>query len=140
MSKTHCKWIEDDEQMLVSPDGQVLPCCYLSNYYAADQLPLIRPDIVKGKPFNVMKNIILSTKPFDNVEDQLYHIPLVNHLTHTSYLHEEYNKRKDKLNIFTNDLGDILSNEWFTKILPESWEDPKKIAGPCKEICTKCDE
>ena len=28
MSKTHCKWMEDDEQMLVNPTGEVIPCCY----------------------------------------------------------------------------------------------------------------
>lgn len=128
--KTHCKWIEDDEQMLVNPDGQVLPCCYLSNYYAANNIPLKSKEEVYD---NVNTN-------FRRIEDQLYYIDLVNYEVHNEYLYKEYNKRKDKLNIFTNDLEDILSNEWFTKILPESWEDPKKIAGPCKKICTKCDK
>ena len=74
------------------------------------------------------------------VKDQLYHIDLVNNLTHNEYLYKEYEKRKDKLNLFTNDLEDILSNEWFTEILPESWKDPNKIAAPCKKICTKYDK
>jgi len=126
MSKTHCKWIEDDEQMLVGPDGQILPCCYLSGFFRSSIVPL--------KPRKE------SWENFDKVKDQLYYVELVNYEVHTEYLYKEYEKRKDKLNIFTNDLEDILSNEWFTKILPESWEDPKKIAGPCKKICTKCDE
>ena len=129
MSKTHCKWMEDDEKLLVQPDGQILPCCYLSNYYAANNIPLKSKEEVYD---NVDTN-------FRRIEDQLYYIDLVNYEVHNEYLYKEYNKRKDKLNIFTNDLEDILSNEWFTKILPESWEDPKKIAGPCKKICTKCD-
>ena len=37
-------------------------------------------------------------------------------------------KRKAELNIFTNDLEDILNDEWFTKILPESWESEDTIA------------
>ena len=39
-------------------------------------------------------------------------------------------------NIFKNDLEDILNNEWFTKILPKSWESKETIAGPCYRICT----
>ena len=126
MSKTHCKWMEDDEQMLVNPDGQVLPCCYLSGYFRSN----ITSPISRKK----------SWEDFDEIEDQLYHVDLVNNLTHNEYLYKEYNKRKDKLNIFTNDLEDILDNEWFTKILPESWESKDTIAGACKRICTKCDD
>ena len=126
MSKTVCKWIEDDEQMLVGVDGQILPCCYLSGFFRSSIVPL--------------KSRKESWENFDEVKDQLYHIDLVNNLTHNEYLYKEYEKRKNKLNIFTNDLEDILDNEWFTKILPESWEDPNKIAAPCKKICTKCDE
>ena len=126
MSKTHCKWMEDDEQMLINPDGQVLPCCYLSPYFRIDKMPL--------------KSREQAWKDFDKIEDQLYHIDLTNYLVHNEYLYKEYEKRKDKLNIFENDLEDILNSEWFTKILPESWENEDTIAGPCKRICTKCDD
>ena len=129
MSNTHCKWIEDDEKMLVQPDGQILPCCYLSNYYNADNIPLKSKEEVYD---NVNNN-------FRKIEDQLYYIDLVNYEVHNEYLYKEYQKRKDKLNIFNNDLEDILNNEWFTKILPESWKSKDTIAGPCKRICTKCD-
>ena len=136
MSKTVCKWIEDDEQILVGPDGQILPCCYLSGFFRSSVMPLTPPpsDWIVGKSRKE------TWENFDEVKDQLYHIDLVNNLTHNEYLYKEYEKRKDKLNIFTNDLEDILDNEWFTKILPESWEDPNKIAAACKKICTKCDE
>ena len=122
--KTICKWLEEDEQMLVGPDGQVLPCCYLSGYFTV------------GNESKKDKN----TWKYDNILDQLYHKDLVHNNVREEYLYKEYEKRKDKLNIFNNDLEDILSNEWFTKILPESWEDENKIARPCKKICTKCDE
>ena len=124
MSKIHCKWIEDDEQMLVGPDGQILPCCYLSGFFRSSIVPPKDPNTWEWNP----------------IEDQLYHKDRVNTHVSQQYLYKEYIKRKDKLNIFTNDLKDILDNEWFTKILPESWEDPDKIATPCQRICTKCDD
>jgi hypothetical protein len=124
MSKTYCKWIEDDEQMLVGPDGQILPCCYLSGYFRAENISPKKPNTWEWNPIN----------------DQLYHHDRVHYEVHQEYLFKEYEKRKDKLNIFTNDLEDILDNEWFTKILPESWEDPDKIATPCLRICTDCND
>jgi len=130
MSKTHCKWMEDDEQMLVSPDGQILPCCYLSGYFRIDKMP------IKSKE-EIYDNL---DNNFRKMEDQLYYIDLVNYEVHNEYLYKEYEKRKDKLNIFTNDLEDILNDEWFTKILPESWESEYTIAGPCKGICTNCND
>tara|TARA_B100000809_G_C14757506_1_gene394514 strand:- start:176 stop:580 length:405 start_codon:yes stop_codon:yes gene_type:complete len=133
MSKTHCKWIEDDEQMLVQPDGQVLPCCYLSNYFAADKTPaVLEKEIRDGK---INKTYVNNN--YREIEDQLYNIELVNFEFNNEYILQEYTKRKDKLNIFTNDLEDILNNEWFVEILPKSWEDPDKISLPCKNICTK---
>jgi len=32
VKKIHCKW-EQDKRLLVNPDGQAFPCCYLSNPY-----------------------------------------------------------------------------------------------------------
>ena len=131
--KTHCKWIEDDEQMLVQPDGQVLPCCYLSNYFSKDRtLAVPKKETSNGKINSTWVN-----KNYREIEDQLYNIKLVNFEFNNEYILQEYTKRKDKLNIFTNDLEDILDNEWFVEILPKSWEDSNKIAAPCKEICTK---
>jgi hypothetical protein len=122
--------MEDDEQMLVSPDGQILPCCYLSGYFRIDKMP------IKSKE-EIYDNL---DNNFRKMEDQLYYIDLVNYEVHNEYLYKEYEKRKDKLNIFTNDLEDILNDEWFTKILPESWESEYTIASPCKRICTNCND
>jgi len=119
--KTHCKWIEDDEQMLVQPDGQVLPCCYLSNYFSKDRtLAVPKKETSNGKINSTWVN-----KNYREIEDQLYNIKLVNWQFNNEYIIQEYDKRKKKLNIFTNDLEDILDNEWFVEILPKSWEDLK---------------
>ena len=116
----HCKWIEDDEQMLVDTNGQVLPCCYLSGFF--------RLSHSKEKKKFAKR---------DNITDQLYYVDLVDSQIRAEYIYQEYDKRKDKLNIFTNDLEDILANDWFTEILPKSWKDEKLISGPCKRICDK---
>ena len=86
MSKTICKWLEDDEQMLVSPNGQILPCCYLSGYFRIDVTKPITQD------------------KWDEVKDQLYYRSLVDKHVRNHYLYKEYDKRKDELNIFKNDL------------------------------------
>lgn len=115
----------DDEQILIDPDGNVVPCCYLSTYFRQSK---ITP---KNDP---------ETWVFDDVEDQLYNRDKHNYWGPQEYLYKEYLKRIEHLNIFTNDLEDILNDEWFTKTLPESWEDPNKIASVCRSVCTSCDE
>ena len=47
----------------------------------------------------------------------------------------KYNEVKDELNIFNNDIETILSHEWFTKTLPESWDDPDKTLRQCTKHC-----
>ena len=47
----------------------------------------------------------------------------------------KYNEVKDELNIFNNSIEDILSHEWFTKTLPESWDDPDKTLRQCTKHC-----
>jgi len=119
--KTVCKWMVDDEMLLVNPDGQVLPCCYLSNFFTTKNNEIKEPN----------------TWEWDPMTDQLYHFDRANHNLHNEYVYKEYQKRKDKLNIFTNDLETILNDEWFTKILPESWESDDTILNACKKVCTK---
>jgi hypothetical protein len=116
--------MEDDETILVGPDGQVLPCCYFSGYFRVDNISIKEPN----------------TWEWDPINDQLYHNDRVHYELCNEYVYKEYMKRKNELNIFTNDLKDIINNEWFTKILPESWEDKNKISRQCKNVCTKCDE
>ena len=48
---------------------------------------------------------------------------------------QEYNDNKEKYNIHTNDMRDIINGEWFTKTLPESWKDETKTINLCKQWC-----
>ena len=48
---------------------------------------------------------------------------------------KKYNEVKDELNVFNNDIETILSHEWFTKTLPESWDDPDKTLKQCTKHC-----
>ena len=90
-----CKWLEDN-RILVNPDGQVLPCCYLAN-----------------------KDWQLKQKDRTNNEVVM----------------QEYNDNKEKYNIHTNDMKDIINGEWFSKTLPDSWEDDTKTISQCKLWC-----
>ena len=31
-NKVRCRW-QEDKRLLVNPDGQAMPCCYLANLY-----------------------------------------------------------------------------------------------------------
>ena len=93
-----CKW-KQINRLLVNPDGQVYPCCYLGN--------LQYQYSVEGK------------------ED----------LKNTQVVMKEYNDNKEKYNIHTNDMRDIINGEWFTKTLPESWKDETKTINQCKKWC-----
>ena len=117
--KIKCKWLEEDEQVLINPDGQVIPCCYLSPYF-----PVSLNKIKEQKDWE-----------YDELEDQLYHRDRAWAHVSSMYLYQEYQKNADKLNIFTNDLEDILNHEWFTKTLPESWTDEDKVSSPCRRVC-----
>ena len=104
-----CRWA-DLNKYLVNPDGQVFPCCYLSNvYYFCKRMEAL------GE--------------YDKLPDG--HKMEIN-----QHLLTEYDRLKDENNIFKNNIEDILSGEWFTKILPESWESEETLHAQCKRICT----
>lgn len=106
--KINCKW-QEDQRLLVNPDGQVMPCCYLANLYYQCSL------FAKQQK-----------------EDQLFegHKAQFNH-----FLLQAYFKNEEDLNIFNNDVEDILNHEWFTKILPESWEKEETQHIQCSRMC-----
>ena len=114
-----CKWLEEDRQVLINPDGQVIPCCYLAPYYPVSMFEPKTPDEWEYDEFN----------------DQLYHRDRAWAHVNSMYVYQEYQKVADQLNIFTNNLEDILNHDWFTKILPESWTDECKVSTPCRRIC-----
>lgn len=49
---------------------------------------------------------------------------------------QAYVKNLKDFNIFNHSLEVILSNEWFTKILPESWEDMDTAMPVCRNFCS----
>ena len=92
-----CEWMERN-RLLINPDGQVLPCCYLAN-------PSYTKSITKS--------------------DKIYQ----------GYVMDQYDSDKEKYNIHNNDMKDIIKGKWFTKTLPESWEDETKTLHQCKQFC-----
>jgi len=48
---------------------------------------------------------------------------------------QQYDQQKNTLNAFTRPIGDILTSNWFTKTLPESWEDSATTHSICKRWC-----
>jgi hypothetical protein len=49
---------------------------------------------------------------------------------------KEYDEHKAELNIFNNDLQQIIQHEWYTKTLPESWNSEKTTHVICKKVCS----
>ena len=90
-----CKW-QENNRVLVNPDGQVLPCCYLGNQHYT---------------YNMKDN--------DKWQDVM----------------KDYDDNKELYNIHSNTMENIISSEWFTKTLPESWEDESKLLWQCKRWC-----
>ena len=84
----------DDKRIVINPDGQVLPCCYLANmtYFST-----VNTEKGLGLPSGHRK--------------QMEH-PLL----------KEYVDSAESYNIFKNDIETILNGKWFIKTLPESWE------------------
>lgn len=116
-----CEWMET-QRLLINPDGQTFPCCFLANVmYTAEKMG--RPD--KWDP-----------KAEYGIEDQIGDIERVSYITATEKVLNEYYERKDEYNIFKTPLEDIINSEWFTKTLPESWDDPNRAIRQCKKYCT----
>jgi len=46
-----------------------------------------------------------------------------------------YNEQKHELNAFTRPIEDILTSDWFTKSLPDSWKDSATTHSICKRWC-----
>jgi hypothetical protein len=111
MSKIICRWARDNK-FLVNPDGQVWPCCYLSN-------PAYKQELTGMKN---RKNIK------ERKVDDIVH-PVMN----------DYFDNKDDLNINNKPIEVILSHEWFNKTLPDSWtsDNPHR---QCRVMCEVNDD
>ena len=103
-----CQWMQD-KKILVNPDGQVFPCCYLSN--PAYEL----------KQKNLHRNEDIIAEGSDDI-------------AHT--IMQDYFDHEDELNILKSELTDIINHEWFEKTLPASWENVDTAHRCCREICS----
>lgn len=102
-----CQWATRNKY-LVNPDGQVLPCCYLANlHYYAKQLGINSDQLYSGHKAEMAQNLMA-----------------------------EYNRLADDNNINNKDISEIMNGEWFSKILPESWESEDTLHVQCKRMCS----
>ena len=102
--KIRCKW-QNEKRLLVNPDGQAFPCCYLGNiYYQAEMTP---------------HNQVKEGHREQNKHDLL----------------KSYRENADKYNVFKTDVGNIVNGEWFTTTLPESWESEDTVHIQCERMC-----
>ena len=116
MPDIECQWMRD-RRLVVNPDGQVLPCCYFANsIYIKVETGRLNAEYAKNQhwPDGSIKKIKINA---DVLKD--------------------YYKEKDKYNIFKRPLKDIINDDWFTKTLPESWENEEKTCNLCIKHCSK---
>lgn len=103
-----CRWMKN-EKFLVNPDRQVWPCCYLANQGYKFR--------VKGQHND--PNII--ARQVDDIAHPVM---------------QKYYEYENDLNLANNSIEDILKHEWFTEILPESWnsDNPHRL---CLIMCSR---
>ncbi len=119
--KIKCEWKEKDT-ILVNPDGQVWPCCYLGN-------PNFLYEQLKDEELEVAEEVTLS-RQLENIERSVKWHPL-------NPVLKEYIDNKEEHNIFNKSIDEIVKNDWFTKTLPESWNDSDTIIHQCWRLCNK---
>lgn len=106
--KISCIW-ERDKRLLVNPDGQAFPCCYLSNNY-------------------YQSTVYEEEGKYDSLPDG--HKANIEHP-----VMKEYHENRDHFNVFKMDVESILNSQWFTKTLPESWLNEDTVHFQCKRMC-----
>jgi len=119
-----CQWMET-KRLLINPDGQVLPCCFFANVmYMYDKLGTSEKIAEKKNQIN----------------SQIGDADIIKKQTETADVLMDYYKNKEKYNIHDTSLEDIIKSDWFTKTLPESWDDENKAPRHCKKHCIKNEE
>ena len=66
------------------------------------------------------------------LKDKPWHVEGQNN---SEWILMDYYDEKEKYNIHNNTLEDIIESDWFTKRLPESWDDEKTAARHCVKYC-----
>lgn len=120
-----CEWLAS-KRIIVGPDGQVVPCCFLEN------------PIYMSKQFGYPTTY---TEPRDAdgrypKEYQMVNFPLVAYEATGDPLIQKYIEHEDELNVFNHPLDQILEHQWFTDLY-ESWDDSDKVSHICLKQCSK---
>ena len=116
-----CEWMQS-RRAIVNPDGQVIPCCFIANVlYMVDKIDSV-DELAKQR---------------DDVTDQIGKKDIINREFLEDQVLTDYYDKRDNFNIFKRPLQDILADEWFTKSLPESWNDSDEIPMQCWWNCSK---
>jgi hypothetical protein len=111
----NCEW-RNTKKVVVNPDGQVWPCCYFCNYgYKTEALGVYGPNN-QVEDLDQPGETWVGRKNGDDVFVQ-------------------YKKHYKELNLKHNSMEDILNHEWYTKILPESWEKEETRVEQCRRFC-----
>ena len=106
-----CKWLKE-EKILVNPDGQVLPCCYLGNTNFLNQ-----SDPTSGRMWDKGQ----AQHPYKNAKE--------------GFVLNKYKKNKDQYNLNNRTLEEILKSDWFNIDLPESWKSYETVPMACRTFC-----
>lgn len=108
-----CSW-QELGKILINPDGQVYPCCYLCNKaFKSEMLGVFGP--------NNSTDV--------NAEGQNWYGKK------SDQVMIEYKKQYDELNIKKNSMRNILNHKWFTETLPKSWEKEETRLDMCRQYC-----
>ena len=121
MKKTYikCRW-QEVGRILVNPDGQVWPCCYLCNKaYKTESMGVFGPN-------NQVEDMSQEGENWYWKEGDKTML--------------EYKRNYDDLNLKNKTMEEIINHEWFTKTLPESWEKEETRIDECRKFCELTEE
>lgn len=112
-----CEWMET-KRGLVNYDGQVYPCCYFANNFSVEGLfgDKLGKEEMRYGGIEIKKG----DKYVSRKRERIY---------------QDYLDSKSELNVMNSSLSDILNHEWFSKKLPESWNDESTAHRLCKKFC-----
>jgi len=117
-----CSW-QEMGRILINPDGQVYPCCYLCNKaFKTEILGVFGPNNQVEDLSQKGENWYWKTNPESEAGSG-------------DTVMIEYKKHYDELNLKKKSMKDILNHKWFTEILPKSWEKEETRSDQCRQFC-----
>lgn len=116
-----CEWMARNE-LIINPDGQVVPCCFFAN------------NLFVSKQYGFPESYT-PTEPYPK-EYALVNYPLVSYEVTQDPILKSYIDHKDELNVFNHPLNVVLDHQWF-KDLYDSWLDSDKVSPICVRQCSR---